>query len=489
MDMIDRNHAVEPAAEPGAADAARASNRFLDRPVRQTLSGADLGHIDRHELEFQRLKAKIHEELVESLDLSRVTHLGRMHSRGELRAVAERLCTNRREMLSRLDRERMIEELMDEMFGLGPLERLLKDKHIADVLVNGPHHVYIERFGKLELTDVVFADEHHLMRIIQRIVARLGRRIDEVSPMVDARLPDGSRVNAVVSPLSLDGPTLSIRRFGHEPLGIQDLGEKNAIHDAMVTFLAAAITARVSFLIAGGTGAGKTTLLNALSTFIPQSERLVTIEDSAELNLRHRHVVRMETRPPNTEGMGEITQRDLVRNALRMRPDRILVGEVRGPEVLDMLQAMNTGHEGSLTTIHANDTRDALSRLEMMVAMAGFELPMAVTRQYIATGIKLIVHLSRMVGGLRKVMRVTELLEVADGNYVTQDIFGFEQLGVTPDGVAFGEFYTTGNLPSCLGRMRAAGCVLPDSMFEARRFGVLASEMPSVEADPIDTVL
>jgi pilus assembly protein CpaF len=307
--------------------------------------------------------------------------------------------------------------------------------------------------------------------------------------MVDARLPDGSRVNAVVSPLSLDGPTLSIRRFGHEPLGIQDLSEKHAIHDDMVTFLAAAITARVSFLIAGGTGAGKTTLLNALSTFIPQSERLVTIEDSAELNLRHRHVVRMETRPPNTEGMGEITQRDLVRNALRMRPDRILVGEVRGPEVLDMLQAMNTGHEGSLTTIHANDTRDALSRLEMMVAMAGFELPMAVTRQYIATGIKLIVHLSRMVGGLRKVMRVTELLEVADGNYVTQDIFGFEQLGVTPDGVAFGEFYTTGNLPSCLGRMRAAGCVLPDSMFEARRFGVLESEMPSVEADPIDTVL
>ena len=468
MDMIRRN-STNPLSPDGT---------LSFRPPQEQLEGAPRRHadskVDPLELEFQRLKSKIHEELIESIDLSRIGPLAHPRLRGELRAVAERLCSQRREMLSRLDRERMIEELMDEMFGLGPLQKLLKDPAVTDILVNGPEEVYIERFGRLELTDVVFADSAHLMRIIQRIVARLGRRIDEVSPMVDARLEDGSRVNAVIPPLALDGPVLSIRRFGTDPLGIEDLMQIGSILPEMVDFLAAAIAARVSFLISGGTGAGKTTLLNALSAYIPSTERIVTIEDSAELLIRHRHVVRMETRPANTEGVGELTQRDLVRNSLRMRPDRILVGEVRGSEALDMLQAMNTGHEGSLTTIHANDTRDALARLEMMVAMAGFDLPVPVTRQYISTGIKLVVHVSRLVGGIRRVMRVTELREVSDGRYVTQDIFGFDQQGVNEDGIAFGEFYATGHLPACLQRLRAAGMELPDSMFEKRTFGAQA---------------
>lgn len=463
MDMIRRN-----STHPLAAD-----GTLSLRPPQESLAGAPRrtnleSTVDPQELEFQRLKSKIHEELIESIDLSRIGPMAQPRLRGELRAIAERLCSSRREMLSRLDRERMIEELMDEMFGLGPLQRLLKDPAVTDILVNGPEEVYIERHGRLELTDVVFADSSHLMRIIQRIVARLGRRIDEVSPMVDARLEDGSRVNAVIPPLALDGPILSIRRFGTDPLGIDELIQTGSILPEMVDFLAAAIAARVSFLISGGTGAGKTTLLNALSSYIPSGERIVTIEDSAELLIRHRHVVRLETRPCNTEGVGELTQRDLVRNSLRMRPDRILVGEVRGGEALDMLQAMNTGHEGSLTTIHANDTRDALARLEMMVAMAGFDLPVPVTRQYISTGIKLVVHLSRLSGGIRRVMRVTELQQVDDGGYVTQDIFGFEQQGVTDDGVAYGEFYATGNRPNCLQRLRSAGLDLPDEMFEKR---------------------
>jgi pilus assembly protein CpaF len=362
----------------------------------------------------------------------------------------------------------MVEELLAEVFGLGPLERLMGDPEVSDVLVNGPEEVYVERRGQLELSDVVFADERHVMRIIQRVVARVGRRIDEVSPAVDARLPDGSRVNAIIPPLAIDGPTLSIRRFGAEPLGVDDLVSLGSAPRALIDFLTAAVRSRVSFLISGGTGSGKTTLLGALSASIPEGERLITIEDSAELQLRHRHVVRLETRDQNVEGMGEMTQRDLVRNSLRMRPDRIIVGEVRGPEALDMLQAMNTGHEGSLTTIHANDTLDALARLEMMVAMTGLELPIGVVRQYIAAGIRLVVHLARLQGGVRRITRVSEIVEVADGNYRIQDIFGFRQQGVDAEGRTFGQFYATGHRPLCVQCMRAAGIDLPDEMFQER---------------------
>lgn len=428
--------------------------------------------VDEEELRFQQLKVAIHEKLVDSLDLSLLAHVAQSELEKEVRAVAEEIVREEAPKLGKEERNRLLDELFHEVFGLGPLEPLMRDDHISDILVNHPHEVFVEQSGRLEKTDVIFADEAHLMRIIQRVVSRVGRRIDEVSPMVDARLPDGSRVNAVIPPLALDGPTLSIRRFGKRPLQMEDLTDTHSIHADMVEFLAAAVEARVSFLISGGTGAGKTTLLNALTRYIPMDERLITVEDSAELRLLHKHVVRMETRPPNTEGSGEITQRSLVRNSLRMRPDRIIIGEVRGAEALDMLQAMNTGHEGSLTTIHANDARDALARLELMVAMAGFELPIPVVRQYIASGLSLVVHLARLKGGIRRVMRVSEIVGLRDGGLQLEDVFGFEQTGVDDTGVAQGEFYVTGYRPLCLTRLRAAGIRLPDEMFDKRRITV-----------------
>ena len=435
-------------------------------------------HVDRRELLFQRHKVAIHEELVESLELTMLAQVKEAELSSEVRAVAQELLREHAVELKGFDQERFLKELLEEVFGLGPLEKLVEDDAVSDILVNSPYEVYIEKRGRLELTDVIFADNAHLMRIIHRVVSRVGRRIDEVSPMVDARLPDGSRVNAVIPPLALNGPTLSIRRFGKKPLTLENLTQFQSIAPEMVQFLAAAVEARASFLVSGGTGAGKTTLLNALTKFIPASERLITIEDSAELNLHHRHVIRLETRPPNTEDTGEVTQRALVRNSLRMRPDRIIVGEVRGSEALDMLQAMNTGHEGSLTTIHANDTRDALSRLEMMVAMTGYELPVPVVREYIATGIRLVVHLSRLKGGARRVMRISEIVGIKDGVYQLEDIFGFEQTGVK-DGQAVGEYYVTGYRPVCLKRFHAAGIDLPDELFEARRIAVGVEEPKS----------
>ena len=422
-------------------------------------------HPDAHRL--QQLKSDVHQQLIESLDLSRIDQMDASAVWQQIRALVEHANKTRTDLPEDLDREQLVDDVMAEVFGIGPLEPLMNDPSVSDILVNDPHTVFVERNGMLELTDVTFADDLHLLRVIQRIVAKLGRRIDERSPMVDARLPDGSRVNAVVPPLALDGPSLSIRRFGVQPLTMDDLLHNGSIPQAMVDFLAAAVRSRIGMVLSGGTGAGKTTMLNALSAYIPDKERLVTIEDSAELILQHPHRVRMETRPANTEGTGEITQRDLVRNSLRMRPDRIIVGEVRGGEVWDMLQAMNTGHEGSLTTIHANSARDALARLEMMVALSGFEVPVSVVRQYIALGINLIVHVARLQGGIRRVVQISEIVGVQDDRYQVQDLFGFRQTGVS-QGMAQGEFLAHGNLPACLERMNAAGQHVADALFEKR---------------------
>ncbi len=416
---------------------------------------------------FQKLKAVIHRQLVEMIDISRLDRLKPERLRREVRALAGQLAQTAPELLNEVERERLIDEIMDEAFGLGPLEGFMKDPAVNDILVNGPHLVYVERRGHLLETPVVFADNAHLIQVIQRIAARVGRRVDEMSPMVDARLPDGSRVNAIIPPLALDGPVLSIRRFGIR-LQTEDLLANGTLPGPMLAFLQGAVAARLNMLISGGTGAGKTTLLNTLSRSIPHDERLVTIEDSAELCLQQKHVVRLETRLPNLEGVGEYTQRDLVRNSLRMRPDRIIIGEVRGGEALDMLQAMNTGHEGSLTTIHANDTRDALARLEMMVMMAGFEMPLPVIRAYIASAITVVVQLARLKGGTRRVTRVSEIVGLKQHrSYLVRDLFGFRQTGVQ-GGAAVGEFYATGRVPRCLERLHAAGVDLPPDLFTER---------------------
>jgi pilus assembly protein CpaF len=419
-----------------------------------------------HAQRLQKLKAEIHRQLVEGLDISRLHRIKEERLRREVRSLAQRLTLNTPEMLNELERERLVDEIMDEAFGLGPLEGPMHDPSVSDILVNGPREVYLERNGVLEPTEILFADDAHLLQVIQRIAARVGRRIDEMSPMVDARLPDGSRVNAIIPPLSLDGPVLSIRRFGVR-LTAEDLIANKTMPREMLQLLGAAVQARISVLISGGTGSGKTTLLNTLSKYVPGDERLVTIEDSAELKLQQPHVVRLETRPPNTEGLGEVVQRDLVRNSLRMRPDRIIIGEVRGPEALDMLQAMNTGHEGSLTTIHANDTRDALSRLEMMVTLAGTDLPLPIIRNYVSSAINLVIHLSRLKGGPRKILRVSEIVGLKRRTYALKDIFGFRQLGVR-NGVAHGEFYATGYEPQFMGRLKSAGLELPASVFQDR---------------------
>jgi len=420
------------------------------------------------EAEFQKLKTRIHRELIESLDLSKLATMEEARLRAHIRNLAEALLRAQPNLAAGIDEERLLEELMAESFGLGPLEPYMQDPDVTDILVNGPREVYVERLGRLQLTNTVFADDEHLMQIIQRIVARVGRRIDEQAPMVDARLPDGSRINAIIPPLALNGPVLSIRRFGIQPLGLRDLIRFGSICPPMIQVLAAAVEGRINLMISGGAGSGKTTLLNNLSRFIPDDERIVTIEDSAELKLQRRHVVRLETRQANAEGAGEVRPRDLVRNALRMRPDRIILGEVRGAEALDMLQAMNTGHEGSMTTIHANDTLDALSRLEVMVSMAGEEIPVPVVRRYIASAITIVVHLARLKGGLRRVMRISEILGMENGEYQLQELFGFRQQGVDSEGRAKGFFYATGNVPRFLSRLEERGIQLDPQLFTER---------------------
>jgi len=371
-------------------------------------------------------------------------------------------------MLNAGERQRLAEEILNETFGLGPLEPLLADPHISDILINGPRQVYIEKGGQLTLTDVKFRDNAHLLHIIDKIVSPLGRRCDEVSPMVDARLKDGSRVNAIIPPLAIDGPSMSIRRFGKDPITWDDYVRFKSCAAEIVEFLRACVTAGLNILIVGGTGSGKTTLLNNLSSFIPEDERIVTIEDAAELQLRQPHVVRLETRPANIEGKGQIAIRDLLINALRMRPDRIVVGECRGGETLDMLQAMNTGHEGSMTTVHANSTRDAVQRVETMVMMAGYELPARAIRQQFASAIQLIVMAARLTGGPRKIINVTEV-QGMEGEVVTmQDIFRFEQDGVNAAGKAYGRIVSTGVRPQFMDRLKSSGCQVNNEMFVPR---------------------
>jgi pilus assembly protein CpaF len=413
------------------------------------LPSADIQDSD----EIKRFKAQIHRRLVVSL---------------EVRRAADDLCQRSSSLLNRAERERLVNEVLDETFGLGPLEPLMNDPSINDILINGPKTVYVERNGQLELTSISFNDENHLRHIVQRVVGQAGRHVDETSPMVDSRLPDGSRINAIIPPLALDGSLVSIRRFSVKPIRADDLLANKSIPKEILGFLAACIKGRLNILISGGTGSGKTTLLNALSAFIPDSERIITIEDAAELQLQQRHVGRLETRPNNAEGAGKIETRELVRNALRMRPDRIIIGECRGPEALDMLQAMNTGHEGSLTTVHANDTRDSLSRLEMMVGMAGFDLPIWVIRRQIASAIHLVVQVSRLLGGARKVVKISEVTGVEGDNYAMQDIFVFKQTGVDDQRCAQGCFHACGLRPNCLERLYAMGLVLPNELFDRR---------------------
>ena len=420
---------------------------------------------------YQKLKREVHALVLERVELERISRLSPDLVRQELTALIMRILEEERAPANDFERKQLVVDVYDEMFGFGPLETLLRDPSISDILVNTFQQTYVERKGRLELTDVMFYDDAHLMKVIEKIVSRVGRRIDESSPMVDARLPDGSRVNAIIPPSAVDGPLVSIRRFAVNPLQVKDLIELQTLTPPMADLLDALARAKVNILISGGTGSGKTTLLNILSGFIPADERIITIEDAAELQLRQPHVARLETRPPNIEGRGEITQRTLVRNALRMRPDRIILGEVRGAEALDMLAAMNTGHEGSLATIHANTPRDALTRLENMINMAGMSLPPKTMRQQIASAIHVVIQATRLNDGRRKIVSIQELTGMEGEVINMQEIFAFKRTGVDSSGNVRGYFSATGVRPKFVERLQAFGISLPDHLYDpARRF-------------------
>jgi pilus assembly protein CpaF len=417
----------------------------------------------------QELKLRVHRKLLERIDLAVMDTLSKDELRSELKSAVERLLIEDGEVLNEAERQQLVQEIEHEVLGLGPLEPLLADRSVTEIMVNGAKHVFIERGGQLELTEVQFADDAHLHKIIDRIVSAVGRRVDESSPMVDARLADGSRVNAIIPPLAIDGPALSIRRFSVIPLKSEDLIKKRSITPEMATLLAGLVEAKANILISGGTGTGKTTMLNILSSYIPEGERIVTIEDAAELQLQQTHVVRLETRPPNIEGKGEINQRLLVKNTLRMRPDRIILGEVRGAEAFDMLQAMNTGHEGSLATVHANSPREALTRLENMIGMANLNLPHKVVRQQICSAIHVVIQILRLRDGQRKVVSVSEITGM-EGEVITmQEIFSFQQTGVAPEGRVIGHFCATGIRPQFYERLQAHGVKLPEGLFDPDR--------------------
>jgi pilus assembly protein CpaF len=443
--------ALQPAAAPVRMDT---------RAVEQTEDAAR---------SYQQTKSRMHQLLLERLDLELLERMSPQRLRDELSVMVERLLTEENVVVNGAERRSLVRDIQHEMLGLGPLEPLLADPTVSDILVNGARQVYVERRGQLALTDVTFSDDDHLMKIIDKIVSRVGRRVDESSPMADARLPDGSRVNVIIPPLALDGPVMSIRRFSVVPLTIENLVEYKTLTADMARVLQALAQAEVNLLISGGTGSGKTTLLNIMSGYIDHGERIVTIEDAAELQLRQPHVVRLETRPPNIEGRGEITPRALVRNALRMRPDRIILGETRGPEAVDMLQAMNTGHEGSMTTIHANTARDALGRMENMLAMSGMSLPSKVARAQIASAVGVIIQANRLTDGRRKVTSISEITGM-EGDVITmQDVFTYRQTGVDTDGTVKGYFQASGVRPRFIERMKSRGIVLPETMFDPSR--------------------
>lgn len=415
--------------------------------------------------DLQETKARLHRSIINRLDLSKINQFSPEQTRAEVAHIAREILSNETTPLSALEREQLIEEVRHELFGLGPLEPLLADPSVSDILVNSPTNIYVERRGKLERTSVSFKDSAHLMRVIERIVSSVGRRIDEASPMVDARLADGSRVNAIIPPLALKGPVLSIRRFGAEPLRMSRLIEIGSLTSDIAEVLQMCVCARLNILISGGTGAGKTTLLNALSAFISEDERIITIEDSAELLLQQPHVVPLETRPRNIEGRGEINQRDLVKNALRMRPDRIVIGEVRGEEAIDMLQAMNTGHDGSLTTIHANTPRDALSRLETMIQMAGLRISDRAMRWQISSAIHLVIQISRLSDGTRRITSISEITGMEGETISMQEIFQYERQGIKDDGTIIGHFKSTGIRPKFADKLKTYGLHLPPYFF------------------------
>jgi len=418
--------------------------------------------------QYETLKRHIHIQLVDRLDMNRVSEMDPKTLRNEIRSIVEHLCDTENPLLNRNERQRLVNEILDETFGFGPLELLLKDDKIGDIMINGPKKIFIEKEGRIQKSEVVFRDSEHLLQIIDRIVSRVGRRVDETSPMVDARLPNGSRFNAIIPPLALDGPVVTIRLFGSHPLSKDDLLRFKAFTPEMLALMEGAMKARLNIVISGGTGSGKTTLLNTLSSFIQSDHRVITIEDAAELQLQQDHVVRLETRPANIEGRGAITATDLVKNALRMRPDRIIIGECRGAETLDMIQAMNTGHEGSMTTVHANTPRDALSRLETMISMAGLELPIRALRAQFASAIDLILQASRLQGGPRKVTSISEVVGMEGDTIIMQEIFAFRQSGVDPNGRAFGEFISTGIRPTFMDRLESSGYQLSPDIFRQR---------------------
>ena len=417
---------------------------------------------------LEQFKGEVHRILISKLDLEKLSHVNSAQARQAVATMINEIIAIQRVPLSLDQQDKVQSDLLDEVFGLGPLEALLKDPKISDILVNDRDHVFIERVGRLEQVHTSFRDDRHLLQIIDRIVSRVGRRVDESSPMVDARLPDGSRVNAIIPPLTLDGPSLSIRRFGTGPIAPSQLVELKSISPEMMEVLAAAVRARISIVVSGGTGAGKTTFLNILSQFIPKNERIITIEDAAELQLALNNIVRMETRPPNIEGQGAVRQRQLLINSLRMRPDRIIIGEVRGEEAFDMLQAMNTGHEGSMTTIHANSPRDALTRLESMVAMSNLNLPEKTVRHQISSAISIVVQVSRLSDGSRKIVNISEITGMEENVVSMQEIFTFDRKGVGPDGKVVGIFTPSRIRPKFLERLRVSGIFLPPALFEQK---------------------
>ncbi len=418
--------------------------------------------------DIQQVKADLHRKVLDRLDLEKLGKTSGDSARDEVLVVIRSVVNGEVVPLSFAERERLSREILDEIFGLGPLEQLLKDPNISDILVNRPDRVYVEKAGKLELTTLSFKDNTHLMQIIERIVSRVGRRVDESSPMVDARLTDGSRVNAIIPPLAIDGPCLSIRRFGREPVTARQMIENQTLTESMLELLSSMVKGRLNILVSGGTGAGKTTLLNVLSGYIPNSDRIVTIEDAAELQLKQEHVVRLETRPPNIEGKGAVRQRQLVINSLRMRPDRIVVGEVRGEEAFDMLQAMNTGHEGSLTTVHANSPRDAMARIENMVSMANLNIPERAVRQQIASAVHAVIQIARLSDGTRKVITISEVIGMDNESIAMQDIFSFDRSGIDENGKVRGTFRATGTRPHFADRLATSGARLRPSLFESK---------------------